>query len=134
VRAGALLRDRRLLALLVAETVSTSGSEMTWLAFALPAIAVGSALFAAGLVNGLVNPALHSILTLRAPAAIRPKVMAAMTTMSQIGGPLALLAAGPALGAFGARPVFAVVAAAQTVARIGAGTVGLRLRPKAVPA
>ena len=27
-----LLRDRRLLALLVAETISTTGSQMTWLA------------------------------------------------------------------------------------------------------
>jgi len=100
----------------------------------LPAVAVGAALCAAGLVNGLVNPALHSILTLRPPPAIRGKVMSALLTLSQVGGPLALLAAGPALGAFGARPVFAVVAAVQTVARIGAGTVGLRLRPTVSPA
>lgn len=100
----------------------------------LPAVAVGGALFAAGLVNGLVNPALHSILTLRPPAAIRGKVMSALLTLSAAGGPLALVAAGPALGAFGARPVFAVVAAVQTAARIGAGTVGLRLRPTVAPA
>ena len=100
----------------------------------LPAVAVGAALCASGLANGLVNPALHSILTLRPPAAIRGKVMPALLTLSQVGGPLALLAAGPALGAFGARPVFAVVAAVQTVARIGAGTVGLRLRPAVSPA
>jgi len=85
-------------------------------------------------LGGLVNPALHSILTLRPPAALRGKVMSALLTLSQVGGPLALLAAGPALGAFGARPVFAVVAAVQTVARIGAGTVGLRLRPTLSPA
>jgi MFS family permease len=95
----------------------------------LPAVAIGAALFTSGLVNGLVNPALHSIVTLRPPAAIRGKVMSALLTLSQVGGPLALLAAGPALGAFGARPVFAVVAAVQTLARIAAGTVGLRLRP-----
>jgi len=100
----------------------------------LPAVAVGAALCASGLANGLVNPALHSILTLRPPPAIRGKVMSALLTLSQVGGPLALLAAGPALGAFGARPVFAVVAAVQTVARIGAGTVGLRLRPAVSPA
>ena len=100
----------------------------------LPAVAVGAALCASGLANGLVNPALHSILTLRPPAAIRGKVMSALLTLSQVGGPLALLAVGPALGAFGARPVFAVVAAVQTVARIGAGTVGLRLRPAVSPA
>jgi MFS family permease len=95
----------------------------------LPAVAIGAALFTSGLANGLVNPALHSIVTLRPPAAIRGKVMSALLTLSQVGGPLALLAAGPALGAFGARPVFAVVAAVQTLARIAAGTVGLRLRP-----
>jgi hypothetical protein len=60
--------------------------------------------------------------------------MSALLTLSQVGGPLALIAAGPALGAFGARPVFAAVAAVQTVARIGAGTVGLRLRPAVSPA
>jgi predicted MFS family arabinose efflux permease len=99
----------------------------------LPAPAVAAALGTAGLVNGLVNPALHSILTLRAPAAVRAKAMTAMLTLSQVGGPLALVAAGPAFGAWGARPVFAAVAAAQTLARAVAGTVGLRIR-RATPA
>jgi MFS family permease len=101
----------------------------------LPAPAVAAALGASGLVNGLVNPGLHSILTLRAPAAIRAKAMTAVLTLSQAGGPLALLAAGPAFGAWGARPVFAAVAATQTLARTLAGTVGLRTRAAApVPA
>ena len=94
----------------------------------LPAVAVAAAFGTTGLVNGLVNPALHSILTLRAPAAVRAKAMTAVLTLSQAGGPLALLGAGPALAAWGARPVFATVAAAQTLARIVAGSVGLRLR------
>jgi hypothetical protein len=97
----------------------------------VPAVAVGAALGVSGLVNGLVNPALHSILTLRAPAAVRAKVMTTVLTFSQAGGPLALLAAGPALGAWGARPVFAAVAAAQTIARTWAGAVGLRSRAAA---
>jgi hypothetical protein len=103
------------------------------LVFPLPAPAVAAALGTAGLVNGLVNPALHSILTLRAPAAVRAKAMTAVLTLSQVGGPLALFAAGPAFGAWGARPVFAAVAAAQTLARAVAGTVGLRMR-RAAPA
>jgi MFS family permease len=103
------------------------------LVFPLPAFAVAAALGTAGLVNGLVNPALHSILTLRAPAAVRAKAMTALLTLSQVGGPLALFAAGPAFGAWGARPVFAAVAAAQTLARAVAGTVGLRIR-RATPA
>ncbi|HEY2938306.1 MAG TPA: MFS transporter [Gaiellaceae bacterium] len=99
----------------------------------LPALAVAAALGTVGLVNGLVNPALHSILTLRAPAAVRAKAMTALLTLSQVGGPLALFAAGPAFGVWGARPVFAAVAAAQTLARAVAGTVGLRMR-RATPA
>jgi hypothetical protein len=66
---------------------------------------------------------------------VRAKVMTATLTLSQIGGPIALLGAGPALGAWGPRPVFAAVAAAQTAARALAGTVGLRLRAaEAAPA
>ena len=103
------------------------------LVFPLPAFAVAAALGTAGLVNGLVNPALHAILTLRAPAAVRAKAMTALLTLSQVGGPLALFAAGPAFGAWGARPVFAAVAAAQTLARAVAGTVGLRIQ-RATPA
>jgi hypothetical protein len=85
-------------------------------------------LLLAGLVNGLVNPALHSLFTLRPPAVVRAKVMTATLTLSQVGGPLALVAAGPAFGAFGARPVFAAVAATQTFARVIAAVAGLRVR------
>lgn len=98
------------------------------LAFPVPAVAAGLAMGMAGLVNGLVNPALHSILTLRSPPALRAKVMTATLTLSSCGGPLALLVAAPAFGVWGARPVFAAVAAAQTVARVIAGAVGFRRR------
>ena len=101
------------------------------LAVPVPPVVLGVALGSTGLLNGLVNPALHSILTLRAPAPVRAKAMTAMLTLSQSGGPLALLAAGPALGAWGARPVFAAVAAAQTLARTVAGAAGLRARARA---
>jgi hypothetical protein len=94
----------------------------------IPAGGVAAALLLAGLANGLVNPAVHSLFTLRPPAAVRAKVMTTTLTLSQIGGPLALLAAGPAFGAFGARPVFAAVAAAQTFARVIGASAGLRVR------
>ena len=103
------------------------------LAVPLPAGAVVATMAAAGVMNGLVNPALHSILTLRAPAAVRGKVMTAILTLSQCGGPLALLGGGPALAAFGARPVLAVVAGVQTVVRIVEAKVGLRLRRQLTP-
>jgi MFS family permease len=98
----------------------------------VPAIVVGVAMLAAGVVNGLVNPALHSIYTLRPPPALRPKVMTATLTLSQVGGPLALIGAGPAFAAYGARPVFAAVAATQTFARLAASLAGFREREAVV--
>jgi MFS family permease len=94
----------------------------------VPAIAVGAAMLAAGFINGLVNPALHSIYTLRPPPALRPKVMTATLTLSQVGGPIALIGAGPALAAYGARPVFAAVAATQTFARAAASVAAFHER------
>jgi len=126
----------------VAYKVANRFDAMTWvsclllvealplwvLAFPVPAVVAGLAVGTAGVLNGLVNPSMHSILTLRPPAAVRAKVMTATLTLSTAGGPLALIAAAPAFGAVGPRPVFAAVAAAQTVVRCIAGTVGLRLR------
>ena len=94
----------------------------------ISAAAVAGAVLLVGVVNGLVNPALHSLFTLRPPAAVRAKVMTATLTLSQAGAPLALVAAGPAFAAFGARPVFAAVALTQTCARAIAASVGLRVR------
>jgi len=94
----------------------------------IPAGGVAAAVLLVGVVNGLVNPALHSLFTLRSPAAVRAKVMTATLTLSQAGAPLALVAAGPAFAAFGARPVFAAVALTQTCARAIAASVGLRVR------
>jgi predicted MFS family arabinose efflux permease len=94
----------------------------------ISAAAVAAAVLLVGVVNGLVNPALHSLFTLRPPAAVRAKVMTATLTLSQAGAPLALVAAGPAFAAFGARPVFAAVALTQTCARVIAASVGLRVR------
>jgi predicted MFS family arabinose efflux permease len=99
----------------------------------IPAWAVAAAMLLAGVVNGLVNPALHSLFTLRPPAAVRAKVMTATLTLSQVGSPLALLAAGPAFAAFGARPVFAAVALTQTCARVVAASAGLRVRRQEQP-
>jgi hypothetical protein len=100
----------------------------------VPAVVVGAALFTGGLINGLVNPALHSILTLRAPAAVRAKAMTAILTMSAAGSPFALLVAAPALGSLGPRFVLGVVAAVQTLVRILGALTGLRIRRAAEPA
>jgi hypothetical protein len=59
-----VLRSRPLAALLAAEVLSTTGSQMTWLA--LPWFVLVTTI-----ANGLVNPTLHAFLTLRPPAAVR---------------------------------------------------------------
>jgi len=99
------------------------------LALSLPVAGYASVMLAAGILNGLVNPSLHATFTLRTPLSVRAKALTAVLTVSSIGGPLAVGAAGPALDAYGARPVFLAVAAVQTVARFGVAVTGLRFRP-----
>jgi predicted MFS family arabinose efflux permease len=96
------------------------------LALPLPSPAVAGALALSGLGNGLVNPTLHSFLTLRPPPAIRAKALTAMSTASAIGGPIAIAAAGPAFKAFGSRHVVAVAAAGQLLAMCYAALVTVR--------
>src|SRR5207342_2328817 len=59
------------------------------------------AVLASGIANGICNPSIHTIFTLRMPPSIRPKAMAAGTTLWGLGLPLGLLVAGPVLAAFG---------------------------------
>ncbi|MDP9223938.1 MAG: MFS transporter [Actinomycetota bacterium] len=68
------------------------------------------ALALSGALNGLSNPTFHALITLRPPPNVRPKVLTAMFTASGLGGPLALLAAGPAFAAIGVRTVLAIAA------------------------
>ena len=92
----------------------------------VPAAAVAGALALSGLANGLVNPTLHSMLTLRPPAAVRAKALTAMSTASSLGTPLALAVAAPAFAAFGSRHVIAAAAAGQLVAMSYAAFVTIR--------
>jgi hypothetical protein len=113
---------------LLAGVVLVQALPIWLLALPVPAAVLVAALAVSGLANGIVNPTIHSLFTLRPPPDIRPKVMTASFTASSIGGPAALLAAGPAFAAWGARPVYAVAAAAQTVAMLILGTTALRFR------
>jgi MFS family permease len=92
----------------------------------VPAAAVASALALSGLANGLVNPTLHAMLTLRPPAAVRAKALTAMSTASTLGTPIALAVAAPAFAAFGSRHVIAVAAAGQLAAMSYAAFVTIR--------
>jgi predicted MFS family arabinose efflux permease len=103
------------------------------LALPIPAWTLVVALGASGIGNGLVNPTLHSLLTLRPPANVRPNVLTAVNTASTIGAPAALVIAGPAYGAFGSRPVVGVAAALQVVAMVWLGAAAFRLAGTPAP-
>ena len=87
-----------------------------WLLW-LPLSAVGFsvALLLSGIGNGLVNPSLHAIMTLRIPERIRPTVMTTKMVVWALINPLGLVIAGPVLDAFGTTPVLVGFAAIQTL-------------------
>ena len=104
-------------------------------ALALPVRAwlIAAALGLSGLGNGLVNPTLHSLLTLSPPVRVRPNVITAMFTASAIGAPAALLVAGPAFSAFGSRTVVACAVGLQLLAMIWLGSASLRFTGRPPP-
>ena len=79
---------------------------------AWPVVVVLLAAF--GFCSPLVNAPVLSILTVRPPEALRPKVITSVMTISVIIGPLGFLAVGQALQHVGLRVVFLAIAAAFT--------------------
>jgi MFS family permease len=104
------------------------------LGFSLPVWGVVAVLFVSSLFGPLVNAPLIALLTTRPPEAVRAKVMTAVLTFALLAGPAGLLVAGPLLEAWGARPVFLLVAGGQLAAAAFFATVALRRAPAAVPA
>jgi MFS family permease len=96
------------------------------LALPVPAAAVAAALALSGIANGLINPTLHALLTLRPPAAVRAKALTATFTASVLGAPIALALAAPAFAIYGSRHVVAVAAAGQLLAMAYAAVITLR--------
>jgi MFS family permease len=96
------------------------------LAAPVSAAAVAGALALSGVANGLVNPTVHSFITLRPPAAVRAKVLTATMTASSLGPPLALGAAALAFSAYDSRHVIAAAAAGQLAAMTYAAVITLR--------
>jgi MFS family permease len=80
----------------------------------LPAVALSALIFASGIANGLVNPSLHAITTLRVPPPLRPNVFATSMVGWALVNPLGLFVTGPVLDAFGTTPVLIGFAAVQT--------------------
>ncbi len=82
----------------------------------LPIPAVVAALALSSFFGPIVNAPLISVITMRTPQAIRAKVMTGVITAAMLAGPAGLIVAGPLLDAWGARPVFLLVAAGQLLA------------------
>jgi len=107
---------RRFQGLAVIAACALGQAAPLWLLWLpLPAIALSALIFASGIANGLVNPSLHAITTLRIPPPLRPNVLATAMVGWAVVNPLGLFITGPVLDAFGTTPVLIGFAAVQTV-------------------
>lgn len=122
------LQDRFDGLLLVGTLVYGQALPLWALVAHLPAAGVVAAIFVSGLFNGLVNPSIHAILTLRPPPAIRARVLTATGTVLMLSGPLGLATGGPVLSSAGAHPALDGFVAVQTLAMTLVSVVALRER------
>jgi MFS family permease len=91
----------------------------------------GAALVVVGVFSffsPLVNAPIIGILTVRTPAALRPKVMSAVMTVALLAGPLGYVIAGQAISRLSIYTLFIVIAAALTVGSLAFAFVLLRNR------
>jgi MFS family permease len=85
------------------------------LVFDAPAWVEVLALFGSGLANPFVNAAAGGVGTLRMPRSLRQQGSAFSIGLSGLVSPIGVLAVGPALAAWGARPVLTATVAIQAV-------------------
>jgi MFS family permease len=97
----------------------------------VPAAGVIAVLAVSGLANGIVNPPVHTIFTLRTPRALRAKVWSVIIAATSILGPLALVVAAVVFEVEGFVPVILALVAVQTVAALAFARAGLRERARA---
>jgi predicted MFS family arabinose efflux permease len=116
---------------LIALSVPVQAAPLWLLTLDVGAGVMFVALLISGVGNGVCNPSIHSIYTLRMPPAIRAKAMAAGMTIWGLAMPLGLIIAGPVLTAFGAGPVLIGFAVVQSVCMTGVAIACLRARPSA---
>jgi MFS family permease len=114
--------------LLVALSVPLQAAPLWILTLDVGAPVMFAAILVSGIGNGICNPSIHTIFTLRMPIAIRAKAMSAMGAIWGLGTPLGLLVAGPILAQYGAWPVLVGFAAVQTVCMLGVAAASLRAR------
>ena len=119
---------------LIARVALAQALPLWLLVMHLPAMAAVVVIGASGLANGLINPSLHAIITLRVPPELRGTVMTSLTTLHAMAMPIGILGAGPLLDAFGVEPVFAACAALQTVVMLSVALAAVRARSPVGPA
>ncbi len=113
---------------LIAVCIMGQALPLWLLPLPLPAAALSGVIVVSGIANGLVNPALHTISTLRIPVPLRPTVMTTAMVLWALLNPLGLFIAGPILDNFGTTPVLIGFAAVQTVSMAAAGLAAARER------
>ena len=86
------------------------------------------ALGLSGLANGIVNPPIHSLMTLRVPPRLRPSVMTVNVMIFGLAQPVGVFGVGPVLDAFGPQPVLVTFAAVQTLAMVLVAVSSLTVR------
>jgi MFS family permease len=118
---------------LVAMTVPLQAAPLWILTLDVGAPVMFAAVLVSGVGNGLCNPTIHSIFTLRVPPPLRAKAMAAAGTIWGLGTPIGLVFAGPVLAAFGPEPVLIGFAAVQTVTMLGVAAAALRASAASPP-
>ena len=96
----------------------------------VPAAGVIAVLALSGLANGIVNPPVYTIFTLRTPRALRAKVWAVIIAATSVLGPVALVVAAVVLEAEGFLPVILALVAVQTLAALSFCLAGLRERTR----
>jgi len=119
---------------LIAFSVPLQAAPLWLLTLHAPARVMFVAVLISGIGNGICNPTIHSVFTLRMPPAIRPRAMAAATVIWGLGTPLGLIFAGPVLATLGPQPVLVGFAVAQTVCMLGVSLASLRARAAGVSA
>lgn len=85
------------------------------LVFRAPAWVTVAALAGSGFFNPFVNAAAAGVTTRRVPRSLRQQTATFSVSLNGIFSPVGVVAAGPALGAFGPRPVLAAIVGAQAI-------------------
>ncbi len=115
---------------LIAVGVIAQALPLWLLVAAGPAWIVALALLLAGLANGVVNPSLHALLTMRLPPSLRTQGLAAILVADITLAPVGYLSAGLVLGHYGVTPVFVAVPLVQTLAMSARALSALRERER----